>query len=154
MDPSLPLANVQTPAEIRADSMAQTSFTLTMLVIGAVMALLLGIVGLYGVIACIDAQRTREIGIRMALGAQMGDVRRMFLRHGLRLTTVGIAVGVGAALALSRVMRALLFGVSPMDPLTYAAVSGGLAAVMLVAIYLPARRAARVDPVIALRADG
>jgi hypothetical protein len=153
VNPSLPLANVQTLDEIRADSMAQTSFTLTMLVIGALMALLLGIVGLYGVIAYIAAQRTREIGIRMALGAQIGDVRKMFLRHGLWLTTIGIALGVGAALALSRVMRALLFGVSPMDPMTYAAVSGALAAVMLLAIYLPARRAARVDPVVALRAD-
>jgi putative ABC transport system permease protein len=153
VNPSLPLANVQTLDEIRADSMAQTSFTLTMLVIGASMALLLGIVGLYGVIAYIAAQRTREIGIRMALGAQMGDVRKMFLRHGLRLTTIGIALGVGAALALSRVMRALLFGVSPTDPMTYAAVSGALAGAMLLAIYLPARRAARVDPVVALRAD-
>ena len=153
VNPSLPLANVQTLDEIRADSMAQTSFTLTMLVIGALMALLLGIVGLYGVIAYIAAQRTREIGIRMALGAQIGDVRKMFLRHGLWLTTIGIALGVGAALALSRVMRALLFGVSPMDPMTYAAVSGALAAVMLLAIYLPARRAARVDPIVALRTD-
>ena len=153
MNPSLPLANVQTLDEIRAGSMAQTSFTLTMLVIGALMALLLGVIGLYGVIAFNAAQRTREIGIRMALGAQIGDVRKMFLWHGLWLTTVGIALGVGAALALSRVMRALLFGVSPMDPMTYAAASAALAAVMLLAIYLPARRAARVDPVVALRAD-
>ena len=89
----------------------------------------------------------------MALGAQIGDVRKMFLRHGPWLTTIGIALGVGAALALSRVVRAVLFGVSPMDPMTYAAVSGVLAAVMLLATYLPARRAARVDPVVALRAD-
>ena len=153
VNPNLPLANVQTLDEIRSYSMAQTSFALTMLVIGAVMALLLGIVGLYGVIAYIAAQRTREIGIRMALGAQIGDVRKMFLRLGLSLTTIGIALGVGVALAFSRVMRALLFGVSPTDPMTYAAVSGALAAVMLLAMYLPARRASRVDPVVALRED-
>ena len=153
VNPNLPLANVQTLDEIRSDSMAQTSFALTMLVIAAAMALLLGVVGLYGVIAYIAAQRTREIGIRMALGAQMGDVRTMFLRHGLWLTTTGIAVGVAVALVLSRVMRALLFGVGATDPVTYVAVSGVLAAVMLLAMYLPARRASRVDPIVALRAD-
>jgi ABC-type antimicrobial peptide transport system permease subunit len=153
VNPNLPLANVRTLDEIRAASMAQTSFALTMLAIGAAMALLLGLVGLYGVIAYIVAQRTREIGIRMALGAQIGDVRNLFLRHGLVLTATGIALGVGVALLLSRVMGALLFGVSPMDPLTYVAVSATLTVVMLVAIYLPARRASRVDPVVALRAD-
>jgi putative ABC transport system permease protein len=153
VNPNLPLANVQTLDEIRADSMAQTSFALTMLVIGAVMALLLGIVGLYGVIAYIAAQRRREIGIRMALGAQIGDVRKMFLRHGLVLTATGVALGVGVALVLSRLIRALLFGVSPTDPLTYVAVSAALAGVMLLAMYLPARRASRVDPVVVLRAD-
>jgi predicted permease len=153
VNPDLPLANVRTLDEIRAASMAQTSFALTMLAIGAAMALLLGLVGLYGVIAYIVAQRTREIGIRMALGAQIGDVRNLFLRHGLVLTATGIALGVSVALALSRVMGALLFGVSPMDPLTYVAVSATLAVVMLVAMYVPARRASRVDPVVALRAD-
>ena len=153
VNPNLPLANVQTLDEIRSRSMAQTSFALTMLGIGALMALILGIVGLYGVIGYIAAQRTREIGIRMALGAQIGDVRKIFLRHGLWLTATGIALGVGAALVTSRVMGALLFGVRPTDPMTYVAVSGALAAVMLLAMYLPARRASRVDPVIALRAD-
>jgi ABC-type antimicrobial peptide transport system permease subunit len=101
----------------------------------------------------VATQRTREIGIRMALGAQMADVRRMFLRHGLWLTVSGIALGIGVALVLTRVMSAMLFGVGPMDPLTYAAVSAALAAVALLAIYLPARRAAQLDPVVALRAD-
>jgi putative ABC transport system permease protein len=153
VNPNLPLANVQTLDEIRSDSMAQTSFALTMLVIAAAMALLLGVVGLYGVIAYIAAQRTREIGIRIALGAQIGDIREMFLRHGLRLMTTGIVVGVGGALVLSRVMRGLLFGVGAADPATYAAVSGALTTVMLLAMYLPARRASRVDPIVALRAD-
>ncbi|HWB16608.1 MAG TPA: ABC transporter permease [Vicinamibacterales bacterium] len=153
VNPNLPLANVRTLDEIRGASMAQTSFALTMLVIGATLALLLGLVGLYGVTAYVAAQRKREIAIRMALGAQIGEVRTMLLRHGLGLTMTGIALGVGVALAICQVMRALLFGVSPMDPLTYVAVSAALAAVMLVAMYVPARRASRVDPVVALRAD-
>ena len=152
VNPNLPLASVRTLEEIQAGSMAQTSFALVMLAIAAIVALLLGSVGIYGVIAYMATQRTREIGIRMALGAQIGDVRRMFLRHGLWLTAVGIALGVGVALVLSRVMTALLFGVTAMDPLTYVAVSGMLAAVALLATYLPARRASRVDPVVALRA--
>jgi predicted permease len=149
---NLPLAAVQTLAEIRAHSMAQTSFTMAMLAIAASVALLLGIVGIYGVIAYVATQRTREIGIRMALGAQIGDVRRMFLRQGLGLTAIGIALGIGAALAFTRVMSALLFGVAAMDLMTYAAGSGALAAVAVLATYLPARRASRVDPLIALRA--
>jgi predicted permease len=153
VDPSLPLAAVQTLQEIRARSMAQTSFAMAMLGIAASVALVLGTVGIYGVIAYMAAQRTREIGIRMALGAQIRDVRTMFLRHGLSLMATGIALGVVVALALTRVMSALLFGVGPMDPVTYAAVSAALAAVGLLAIYLPARRASRVDPVVALRAD-
>jgi predicted permease len=150
---SLPLAAVQTLNEIRADSMAQTSFAMVMLAIAAGVALLLGVVGIYGVITYIATQRTREVGIRMALGAQGGDVRTMFLRHGLWLTLTGIALGIGVALALTRVMAALLFGIGPADPMTYAAVSATLAAVALVATYLPARRASRVDPVVALRAE-
>jgi ABC-type antimicrobial peptide transport system permease subunit len=125
---------------------------MVMLAMAASVALLLGVVGIYGVIAYIATQRTREIGIRIALGAQTGDVRRLFLPHGLMLTGTGIALGMGASLALTRVMSALLFGVGPMDPVTYAAVSVGLAAVALLATWLPARRASRIDPVVALRA--
>jgi predicted permease len=150
---NLPLAAVETLGEIQARSMAQTSFTMVMLAIAASVALVLSVVGVFGVVTYIATQRTREIGIRIALGAQMGDVRQMFLRHGLWLTAAGIALGLGAALALTRVMSALLFGVGPMDPLTYAAVSGTLAAMALLATYLPARRASRVDPILALRAD-
>ena len=151
VNPNLPLASVRTLDEIQADSMAQTSFALVMLAIAAAVALLLGIVGIYGVIAYIATQRTREIGIRMALGAQAGDVRRLFLRHGLLLTGAGIVVGIGVALVLTRVMSALLFGVSPMDPVTYVTVAAGLATVALLATYLPARRASRIDPIMALR---
>jgi predicted permease len=153
VNPNLPLANVQTLEEIEAGSMAQTSFAMVMLAIAASVALLLGVVGIYAVIAYIATQRTREIGIRIALGAQTRDVRRLLLRHGLALTTTGIALGIAASFALTRVLAAFLFGVGPMDPLTYAAVSAGLAAVALFATYLPARRASRTDPVVALRAD-
>ena len=153
VNPNLPLATVQTLEEIQASSMTQTSFALVMLGIAASVALLIGMVGIYGVVAYAAAQRTREIGVRMALGAQIGDVRKMFLRHGLWLTTIGIAIGIGIALVLTRVMSAFLFGVGPMDPITYAAVSAVLAGMTLVATYLPAHRASRVDPVVALRAE-
>jgi ABC-type antimicrobial peptide transport system permease subunit len=153
VSPSLPLANMQTLDEIRSESMAQTSFALTMLGIAAVVALLLGVVGIYGVIAYAAAQRTREIGIRMALGAQVADVSGLFLRHGMVLTAIGLVIGVGAALALTRLMTSLLFGVSAMDPFTYIAGAGTLGSVALLATYLPARRAARIDPIVALRSD-
>jgi putative ABC transport system permease protein len=153
VNPNVPLASVRTLDEIRADSMAQTSFALVMLAIAATVALLLGSVGIYGVIAYVATQRTHEIGIRMALGAQTSDVRRLFLRHGLLLTSAGIVLGIGAALPLTRVMSALLFGVRPMDPVTYITVAASLATVGLFATYLPARRASRVDPIVALRAD-
>ena len=153
VNPNLPLATVQTLEEIQVSSMTQTSFALVMLGIAATVALLIGMVGIYGVVAYAAAQRTREIGVRMALGAQIADVRKMFLRHGLWLTTIGIAIGIGIALMLTRVMSAFLFGVGPMDPITYAAVSAVLAGMTLVATYLPAHRASRVDPVVALRAE-
>jgi ABC-type antimicrobial peptide transport system permease subunit len=151
VNPNLPLADVRTLSEIQSDSMAQTSFAMVMLAIAASVALLLGVVGIYGVIRYVAAQRTREIGIRMALGAQAGDVRALFLRHGLGLTLGGVVLGAGAAALLTRVMSALLFGVGPTDPVTYAAASAVLAAVATLATYLPARRASRVDPVAALR---
>jgi predicted permease len=153
VNPNLPVANVRSLADIRAVSMAQTSFALIMLGLAAGVALLLGVVGIYGVIAYIASQRTREVGIRVALGAQPGDVRRLFVRHGLVLTGIGLVIGLGAAAAVTRVMASLLFGVNAIDPVTYAAVTGGLGAIALLASYLPARRAAKVDPVIVLRAD-
>ena len=153
INPNLPLATVQTLEEIQAGSMTQTSFALVMLGIAASVALLIGMVGIYAVVAYAAAQRTREIGVRMALGAQAEDVRHMFLRHGLWLAAIGITIGIGIALMLTRVMSAFLFGVGPMDPLTYASVAAVLAGMTLIATYLPARRASRVDPVIALRAE-
>jgi len=151
INPNLPLANVRPLTRIHEDSMARTSFTLVMLGIAAGVALLLGVVGIYGVISYSVSQRTREIGIRMALGAQIGIVRGMFLRQGLLLTCIGIALGLGAAVGLTRLMTALLFGVSPLDPVTFVAVALILGLVALLASYLPARRASSVDPVEALR---
>ena len=151
LNSGLPLANVQTLDEIHRESMAQTSFALVMLSIAAGVALLLGVVGIYGVISYIATQRTREIGIRMALGAAQSDVRGLFLRHGLVLSGIGIAVGVAGAAGLTRLMSSLLFGVNPLDWVTYVAVAVGLGLTALVASYLPAMRAARVDPAIALR---
>ena len=134
-------------------SMARTSFTLVMLAIAGAMALVLGVVGIYGVIAYTVSQRTREIGIRLALGAQQGELKRMFVRQGLVLAGVGVAIGLGAAAGLTRFMSSLLFGISPLDPPTYVAVLAAAARRGGLASYLPARRAAAVDPVQALKAE-
>jgi len=147
----LPVASVRTLEEIHERSLARTSFAMTMLAIAAAMALLLGAVGVYGVISYSVAQRTREIGVRMALGAQRADVSRLVLRQGLVLTAIGVGVGVAAALALGHLMQALLYGVEARDPLTIAAVSLALAVIGVVATSLPAFRAASVDPIEALR---
>jgi predicted permease len=150
---NLPLARVRTLDDLYSQSMARTSFTLIMLGVAGAMALLLGTVGLYGVIAYSVSQRTREIGIRIALGAQQNEVIGMFVRHGLLLAGIGVAFGLAAAFAAMRLMSSLLFHVSPVDPLTYAAVTVGLVGAALLASYLPSRRAAAVDPVDALRAE-
>jgi predicted permease len=153
VDANLPLANVHTMEYFYRRSMARTSFTLVMLAVAGSMALLLGVVGIYGVIAYSVSQRTREIGIRMALGAQQQMLTGMFVRHGLLLTGIGLVCGLAAAIPLMRLMSSLLFRVSPVDPVTYAAVSAGLAFTAFLASYLPSRRAATVDPVEALRAE-
>jgi ABC-type antimicrobial peptide transport system permease subunit len=149
---SLP-ASPRTMREVYAQSLARTSFTLVMLAIAASMALLLGVVGIYGVIAYVVSQRRREIGIRAALGAQHGELKRIFVRHGLALAGVGVAIGLGAAAGLTRLMSTLLYGISPLDPITYAVVPVILVIATLLASYLPARRAASVDPVEALRSE-
>ena len=151
MNPNLPLARVKTLEEWLEDSMARTSFTLVMLGIAAAMALLLGAVGIYGVISYAVSQRTREIGLRMALGAQRADVSRLVLRQGFLLVGLGVVLGLGAAAGLTRLMSALLFGVSASDPITYLAAAFGLGTIALMASYFPARRAAGVDPMEALR---
>jgi len=153
VDPNLPLADVHTLEYYYTRSMARTSFTLVMLAIAGGMALLLGVVGLYGVIAYSVSQRKREIGIRMALGARHQELTGMFVRHGLLLTGVGVACGLAAATVLMRLMSSLLFGVKAVDPVTYGAVSLGMAVTAALASYLPSRRAATVDPVEALRAE-
>ena len=153
INPNVPLANVRPLDAVVAKSMARTSFTLVMLAIAGAMALLLGAAGIYGVISYSVSQRTREIGIRMALGARRQEVTRMFVSHGLGLTAIGIACGLAAALALARLMGSLLFEVSPIDPMTYIAVCGGLTVAAFLASYLPALRATLVNPVTALRAE-
>jgi putative ABC transport system permease protein len=150
---NLPLASVRTLAEVYRKSLARTSFTLVMLAIAGGMALLLGVIGIYGVIAYSVSQRTREIGIRMALGSPQKDVTWLFVGHGLRLTAMGIAWGLAAAAACTRLMSSLLFEVSPLDPLTFAGVPLMLILAATLASYVPALRAAGVDPVEALRTD-
>jgi predicted permease len=147
----LPLANPQTLEDLFNKSLARTSFALVMLGIAGAMAFALGVAGLYGVISYSVAQRTREIGIRVAIGAQHSTVRRMFIAEGARLAAVGILCGTATALGLMRLMGSLLFGVKPFDPLTYAAVALALAAAAAMASYIPAGRAMRVDPIVALR---
>ena len=150
---SLPLAAVNTMQEVYSQSLARTSFTLVMLATAGTMALALSLIGIYGVISYAVSQRTREIGIRLALGAQKGVLRWMFVRSALGLTGVGVVIGLGAAAALMRLMKMLLFGISPLDPLTFLAVPVILATAAALASYLPARRAAGIDPVEALRAE-
>src|SRR6267154_1048734 len=148
---NLPLASVRTMEEVYDKSVARTSFTLVMLGIAGAMALVLGIIGIYGVVSYTVSERRREIGIRLALGAQGGDVLQMVLRQGARLALVGVVIGVGVALGLTPLMRSLLFGVTAQDLQTFAAVAILLIFVALLACYIPARRATRIDPLVALR---
>ena len=153
LDPSLPVAGVRTMERVVAESTARTAFTMLLLVIAAAVALLLGTVGLYGAISYVVSQRTREIGVRMALGAARGDVARLVLRQGLAVALAGVAVGLGAAAGVTRFLRALLFEVSPTDPMTFVAVPAILLAVAALAAWAPARRAASVDPLVALKEE-
>jgi putative ABC transport system permease protein len=153
VNPNLPLASVRTLEDVYRKSLARTSFTLVMLAIAGGMALLLGVIGIYGVMSYSVAQRTREIGIRMALGSSQYDVTRLFVGHGLRLAAVGVLCGLAAAVGCTRLMSSLLFEVSPLDPLTFGGVPLVLVAAAALASYLPASRASGVDPVDALRAD-
>ena len=153
VDPGSPLVGVRTLEEIYRRSMASTAFTLVMLAIAGSMALVLGIVGVYGVIAYSVAQRRSEIGIRVALGAPAAAVKMMFARQGLFLTACGVALGMGVAAEFSGFLSSLLFGVTPLDPATYGAAAAVLLIAALAASYIPARRAATVDPMETLRAE-
>lgn len=151
VNPNLPLASLRTMQDVYDKSLARTSFTLVMLGIAGAMALALGLIGIYGVISYTVSQRRREIGIRLALGAQGGDILQMVLGHGARMVLAGVAVGIAAAWGLTRLMSSLLFGVTAHDPLTLALVAAALMLVALLACYVPARRATRVNPLVALR---
>jgi putative ABC transport system permease protein len=153
VNPNLPLARTRTLQQIYEGSMAQTSFALVMMAIAGSMALVLCVVGVYGVIAYTVAQRRCEVGIRIALGASAGAVKEMFLRRGLLLTGVGMALGLAAATGLSRLTSSLLFGITPLDPVTFGAASAVLLIAAMVATYIPARRAASADPMETLRGE-
>jgi predicted permease len=153
VNPDVPVAEISTLGELYTKSMARTSFTLVMLCVAGSMALLLGIVGIYGVISYAVSQRTREIGIRMALGAQREALTAMFVRQGLMLTLIGAACGLVTAFVSMRLMSSLLFNVSPVDPITYVSITIGVVAVAYLACYLPSRRAATVEPMDALRTE-
>jgi predicted permease len=150
---NLPLASVQTMQAVYDRSLARTSFTLIMLAIAGAMALTLGLIGIYGVLSYTVSQRRREIGIRVALGAQPAEIRKMFVRYGLVLSAAGVCIGLVSAALLTRLIQSVLFGISPLDPVTYAVMPLVLVIAAIIASYLPARRAASVDPVEALRAE-
>lgn len=153
INPNLPLAEVRTLDQIYRKSIARTSFTLVLLMIAAGMALVLGAVGIYGVIAYTVSQRTREIGIRMALGAKSGEVAGMFVKHGMLLVGIGAVSGLLSAFLVMRLLSTLLFAVTPADPLTYGVMLLVLLVTAALASYLPSRRAAAIDPATALRLD-
>jgi predicted permease len=150
---NLAVASLQTMQDVYDRSLSRTSFTMSILGIAGAMALVLGVVGIYGVMSYAVSQRRREMGIRLALGAQQGQLKKMFVLSGLALVGVGAAIGIVTAAGLTRLMSSLLFGISPLDPITYAAVIAVLGTVALLASYLPARRAALVDPVEVLKVE-
>jgi putative ABC transport system permease protein len=151
LDPSLPLGQLRTMEEVRGASLAGPRFLMLLISAFSAVALLVALIGVYGVMAYSVSQRQREIGVRVALGAAPSSVVGLVLRQGMAPAVAGIALGLAGGLAISRVLRTLLFQVAPGDPTTAIAVSLIVTAVALVACYLPARRAAGVDPVVALR---
>jgi putative ABC transport system permease protein len=151
LDPDQPVYNLNTLAEIRDRSIAPQRLNLALLANFALLALVLAAVGIYGVLSQLVLQRTQEIGIRIALGAQTSDVLKLFLKNGLGLALIGIAVGIAASLMLTRLLSSLLFGVTATDLTTFATVSAVLLLVAFLACYIPARRATKVDPLVALK---
>jgi putative ABC transport system permease protein len=152
-DPQMPIGNVKTLDDLVAGTIARPRFNTTMVALFAALGLLLACIGIYGVLSYAVAQRTQEMGIRMALGADPRDVLRLVVRDGIRLAVIGVAIGLGAALPATRVLGALLYGVEATDPAVFATVAAVLALVALAASWVPAQRATRVDPMIALRAE-
>jgi ABC-type antimicrobial peptide transport system permease subunit len=153
LDPDLPVTDVRLLDAVVADSMSRTSFTMTLLVVAALVALFLGAVGVYGVTAYTVSRRTGEIGVRQALGADQGRVRGMVLGQGMKLAGIGVAIGVLGALLLGRVVASLLFDVSPYDAITLVSGSVIFLAVAALATWVPSSRAAAIPPAVALRAE-
>jgi len=151
IDPNQPISNVSTLEKVVDDSMAQRRLNMLLMGLFGGLAMLLSAVGIYGLLSHAVTQRTQEMGIRMALGAQVSDVLKLVLKQGMTLALLGEAIGLVAALLLTRLLRGLLFGVTPNDVTTFVVVIGVLSTVALLACYLPARRATKVDPLIALR---
>jgi putative ABC transport system permease protein len=153
IDRDLPVVSIRSMNQLMAISLAARRLTLVLLMSFAALALLLAGIGIYGVVSYSVKQRTRELGIRVALGAQAGDVLKLILAQGLKLALIGVVIGLAAAFALTRWMESLLFGVRPTDPLTFGVVAVVLLCVSLLACWIPARRATKVDPMVALRIE-
>jgi ABC-type antimicrobial peptide transport system permease subunit len=153
IDPDLPLYNVRTMEQRVDESLARRRFSMLLLTLFACLALGLAAIGIYGVIAFLVSQSTREVGIRMALGATPREILMLIVRQGLVVAVLGVAAGLAGAFVLTRFMNTLLFGVHPTDPLTFVAIAAALAMVAVLASYVPARRAARVDPMVSLRSE-
>jgi putative ABC transport system permease protein len=153
VDKSVPVSQVKTMDKVVSESITQPRFNLFLLVLFSTVAMLLSAAGIYGVTAYTVSQRTRELGIRLALGAQVGDVLKMILAQGMAVIGVGLVLGLAAAFGLMRLLRSLLFGIGENDPLTFVAITIVLLIVALIACYIPARRATKVDPLEALRAE-
>jgi putative ABC transport system permease protein len=151
LDPDQPVTSVKTLDQLLSSTLSEAKFSLLLFGLFAALALVLAAIGIYGVMATTVTQRAHEIGLRMALGAQKRDVLRLIIGQGMMMVLIGLAAGLAAALALTRLMSSLLFGVSPTDPVTLALITLLLAVVALLACYLPARRATKVDPLVALR---
>jgi len=151
VDPQMPIGNIRPLTQVIDATLQSRQFVLLLMGIFAGLALLLTAVGVYGVLSYQVSQRTNEIGIRMALGAQIGDVLRLVIRQGMMLALIGVAIGLAGAFALTRLMVSLLFGVTATDAVVFAAVSVGLLVIALLASYIPGRRATKVDPLVALR---